>query len=169
MITSLIVAAADGEVIGRGNALPWHLPGDLRRFRQLTTGHALVAGRLTHESIVARLGRPLPGRITVVATRDAARPGGEGVVYQPSVAAALAVARGIEAFAGRDEVFVIGGAAVYAAALPDVDRVYLTRVHARVDGDTALPPDWLDGFRPVAEEPGEDGPLPHTFLRYERG
>ncbi len=165
--TSLIVAADEHDVIGRDNDLPWHLPADLKRFRRLTTGHVLVSGRRNHDSIVARLGHPLPGRFTVVATRRAGLAGTGSVVYQPSVAAALAVARGIEAFAGRDEVFVIGGAEIYAQALPEVDRVYLTRVHSSVAGDTVLPAGWLDGFAPVGAE--DTGPgAGYSWLVYER-
>jgi dihydrofolate reductase len=168
--TSLLLAATEDDVIGRDNDLPWYLPSDLRRFKALTAGHVVVAGRRTHESIMSRLGRPLPGRITIVVTRQAGRPGEGPVSYQPSIAAALSVARAIEEFAGRDEVFVIGGAQVYAGALSEADTVYLTRVHARVEGDARMPAGWLDGFKLVHSE---DGPpteeLPYSFERYERG
>jgi dihydrofolate reductase len=160
---SMIVAATRDEVIGRAGDLPWHLPDDLRRFKALTSGHAVVVGRKTHESIVKRLGKPLPGRISVVVTREV-RPGKGPVIYQPTVAAALSVARAIEAFAGRDEVFVIGGAQVYMAALPEVDRVYLTRVESTVDGDTRMPAGWLDGFALVGEDK-RDG---YSWENYER-
>jgi dihydrofolate reductase len=164
--TSLIVAADEGDVIGRDGGLPWHLPDDLRRFRRITTGHVLVAGRLTQESIVARLGHPLPGRFTVVVTKkDAAT--GPLAVSQPDPGAALTLARGIAEFAGRDEVFVIGGAQIYAALLPAVDRVHLTRVHTRTDGDTAMPPGWLEPFALVADEPDPQGRF--SFRTYERG
>ena len=159
----MIVAATDDEVIGRDNDLPWHLRDDLRRFRTLTAGHVVVVGRLTHESIVKRLGRPLPGRISVVVSRQP-RPGDGTVIYQPSVAAALSVARAIEAFAGRDEVFVIGGSQVYIEALPFVDRVQLTRVHQTVAGDARLPAGWLSGFSLVAEDP-RDGFCWQTYER----
>jgi dihydrofolate reductase len=159
----MIVAATDDEVIGQGNELPWHLPDDLRRFRALTSGHVVVAGRLTQESIVKRLGRPLPGRFSVVVSRES-RAGDGTMIYQPSVPAALSVARGIEEFAGRDEVFVIGGAQVYQAALAEVDRVYLTRVHSAVDGDVRLSAGWLTDFSLVDEEP-RDG---FTWRTYQR-
>ena len=163
MRVSTILAATRDEVIGRDGDLPWHLPDDLRRFKALTSGHVVIVGRKTHESIVKRLGRPLPGRISVVVTRDP--PPGDGpVIYQPSVAAALSVARAIEAFAGRDEVFVIGGAQVYVDTLPEVDRVYLTRVDLDAEGDTRMPADWLAGFTLVDEEK-RDG---YTWETYER-
>jgi dihydrofolate reductase len=166
--TSLIVAVAENGVIGRSGSLPWYLPADLRRFRGLTTGHVVVVGRRTHESIVDRLGHPLPGRISVVVTR-AGRAADGPVLPQPSVPAALSVARAIEDFAGRDEVFVIGGAGVYAAALSEVDRVYLTRLHAEIPGDVVMPPGWLDGFS-LAEttDPAADAEFPYSFQRYER-
>jgi dihydrofolate reductase len=164
MITSLIVAASSNDVIGAGGALPWYLPDDLRRFKRLTTGHPVVVGRLTHESIVTRLGRPLPGRTSVVLS---SRPGGAAgdldgagpgaVIWVTSLADAFAVARAAAADAGADQVFVIGGASVYEQALPRVDRIYLTRVHREVAGDTSLPPGWLDGFRLVAREDRPDG------------
>jgi len=159
----MILAAAENEVIGRDNDLPWHLPDDLRRFKAVTSGHVAVLGRRTYESIVKRLGRPLPGRISVVVSRTP-KPGHDTVVYQPTLDAALSVARAIEAFAGRDEVFVLGGAQIYVEALPSVDRVYLTRVHREVDGDAAMPAGWLDGFKETAAE--HHGT--HSYLTYER-
>jgi len=170
--TSLIVAASANEVIGAGGALPWHLPEDLRRFRQLTTGHAVVLGRVTHESIVARLGRALPGRTSVVvSSRGVAGGAPDGtaeVAWTGSVEEAIAAARATEAGAAAGEVFVLGGASVYAQALPEVDRVYLTRVHREVAGDTSMPAGWLDGFTLVRrdERPGPDGGF--SFLEYER-
>src|SRR4051812_25659667 len=119
MRLSMVVAADDADVIGREGALPWHLPEDLKRFRVLTSGHVVVAGRRTQESIVERLGRPLPGRTTVVVTRDpSAQPVGAGVVYEPDLPSALRRATALAEAAGQDEVFVIGGAEIYREALP---------------------------------------------------
>ncbi len=168
MRVSMILAATRDEVIGDAGDLPWHLPDDLRRFKALTSGHVVVVGRKTHDSIVKRLGRPLPGRISVVVTRDP-RPGDGPVIYQPSVGAALSVARAIEQFAGRDEVFVIGGAQVYVEALSSVDRVYLTRVESTVNGDTRMPAGWLAGFALVDREAVETNALPYSLEHYERG
>jgi dihydrofolate reductase len=163
VITSLIVAAAENDVIGADGALPWHLPEDLKRFRRLTAGHAVVLGRLTHESIVARLGRPLPGRTSVVVSSREPGRGGSGagggtaeVAWAGSVADGMTAARAAET---AGQVFVLGGASVYEQALPEVDRVYLTRVHREVAGDTRMPAGWLDGFELVGREhrPGPDG------------
>jgi len=173
-IVSLIVAASENDVIGADGALPWYIPEDLRRFRALTTGHAVVLGRLTHESIVARLGRPLPGRTSVVLSSRAAVPGTAepgtahgGVAWAGSLAAAMATARAAET---AGEVFVLGGASVYEQALPEVDRVYLTRVHRAVAGDTSMPAGWLDGFTLVGRDdrPGDGADGGFSFLEYER-
>lgn len=163
MRVSLIAAVADNGVIGDRGGLPWHLSSDLRRFRELTTGHHLLVGRKTFESI----GKPLPGRRMVVITRG--RPQlPEGVLPAASLEAALRLAR----VAGDDEAFVAGGAEIYRLALPRADRIYLTSVHASPAGDTLFPP-----FDPAAwtlterrEGTTDEGsPLPHTFLVYDRG
>ncbi|PWW62793.1 dihydrofolate reductase [Actinokineospora spheciospongiae] len=167
MRTSLIVAADENDVIGRDNALPWHLPVDLARFKRLTMGHALVAGRHTHESILDRLGKPLPGRFTAVVTGKPDYAAGAGAASQPSCRSALGLARSVEAFAQRDEVFVIGGAQVYGQLLDDVDRVYLTRVHQHLDdGDVAMPAGWLGAFELTGGE--ESGDSRCSFLTYDR-
>lgn len=129
---SIIAAVAENGVIGRDGGLPWHLPDDLRRFKQLTMDHLLVMGRRTWESV----GRPLPGRRIVVLTSRAAS-ALAGVPVARSLDQALALARPDE------EVFIAGGADVYREALPHADRLYLTVVHATVEGDTAFPSvDW---------------------------
>jgi dihydrofolate reductase len=125
---SLIAAVADNGVIGRDGGLPWHLPDDLRWFKRVTAGHAVIVGRRTWES----LGRALPDRRWIVLSRDPGfRPAGAETA--PDLAAALSAA-------GAGEVFIAGGSAVYRAALPLADRMYLTAVHADVSGDTRFPP-----------------------------
>jgi dihydrofolate reductase len=169
MRVSLIVAAAANDVIGRDGDLPWHVREDLRRFRRLTLDHVLVVGRRTHRSIVARLGRPLDRRLSVVVTRGDMAPH-DTVVPAPSTAHAVGVARAVAEFCGHDEVFVIGGATVYEQALGDVDRVHLTRVLRDVDGDTVMPAGWLQGFSltdATAEATTDDG-LPYRFETYDR-
>jgi dihydrofolate reductase len=133
-----MAAIARNGVIGREGALPWHLPDDMRRFRKTTMGHVLVMGRKTYESI----GRPLPGRTTVVVTRqDGWPPAADlpaGVFVARSVPEALDLAATID-----DQVFVQGGAQVYAEALPVADILELTWVDAEPDGDTRFPEvDW---------------------------
>jgi len=122
-----IVAMADNGVIGRDNGLPWHLPDDLKRFKALTMGHALLMGRRTHESI----GRALPGRRNLVLTRNPSwRAAGCETVSSPQAALA--------ALAGNETLFVIGGAEVFSACWPIVGRLELTEVHADVAGDVVL-------------------------------
>lgn len=129
MPLSLIVAMSENRVIGRDGDLPWRLSSDLRRFKSLTMGHHLLMGRKTFASI----GRCLPGRTTVVLSRDADFQA-PGVLVAHDLAAALD-------FAKHDpEPYVVGGAQVYKLALPHVDRLYITRVQAQVAGDTFFPP-----------------------------
>jgi dihydrofolate reductase len=127
MIVSLVLAVSENGVIGKENQLPWRLPADMKFFKQLTTGHTVIMGRKTYESI----GRPLPNRRNMVVSRneELSIPGVE--VYD-SLGGAL------KACIGEDEVFIIGGGAVYAKALDldVVDRIYLTIVHADFEGDT---------------------------------
>ena len=138
MKVSLIMAVSENRVIGRCGELPWHLPADLRHFKRLTVGHTLVMGRRTFESI----GRPLPKRRSVVLSRHSAF-SAPGVSVARDLEQALTVAARLEreAVGEGGEVFVIGGAAVFAAALPRAERIYLTLVHADVEGDVFLPSD----------------------------
>jgi dihydrofolate reductase len=153
---TIVAAVARNGVIGVDGGLPWHLPDDLRRFKALTLGHVLVMGRKTYESI----GRPLPGRTTVVVTRNAAwDPGSEEVVVAPELEEAVRAAAAID-----DEVFVVGGAQVYADALPLTDRLELTLVDDEPDGDTTFPAVEWDDWVEVRREQG-DGV---AYVTYER-
>ena len=128
MTVSLIVAASTNNVIGSEGELPWHLPDDLRNFKRLTTGKPIVMGRKTFDSI----GRPLPDRRNVVITRDPDYvAAGCDIVASPEAA--------LELLHDAAEVMIIGGGQVYGAFLPLADRVYLTRVHAAVEGDVVFP------------------------------
>ncbi|MFI7585502.1 dihydrofolate reductase [Spongisporangium articulatum] len=168
MSVRLLVAAAENDVIGLDGDLPWHLSADLKRFAALTRGHVVVMGRLTHESIVARLGKPLPGRHAVVVTSRALEPHPD-VEPVATVEAALERAAKATAARGLDDWFVIGGAQLYTALLPVVDVVDLTRVHAEVAGDAALPPGWLDPFERVSAERHSDASgLEFSFERWVR-
>ncbi len=161
MRLSIIAAVAENGVIGHGGRLPWHLPADLARFKALTTGHAIIMGRRTFESI----GRALPGRRSVVLTGD---PG-----YRPAgVTVAHSLAEAMDGCAGESEAFVIGGASVYGEALPLAERVYITEVGAEVEGDTFFPDTGLAGWRLVEEsEHAADATNAYRmrFLVYERG
>lgn len=132
---SLVVAVADNGVIGRDGDLPWRLPADLAHFKRLTLGHALIMGRKTYESI----GRPLPGRLSIVLTRDAAYdPGHEAVLVANDLPTAIARAADAGDF-DASVISIIGGGEVYRLALPLTDVVHYTRVHATVEGDATFP------------------------------
>jgi dihydrofolate reductase len=134
MIFSAIAALARNRVIGQGNGLPWRLPGDLKFFKATTLGKPVVMGRKTFQSI----GRPLPGRPNIVVTRD---PGfaAEGVHVVRDIDTALDLAATLARETGAEEVMVIGGAEIYAQALPRLDRLYLTEIDAEIDGDAYFP------------------------------
>lgn len=160
-----IVAAADNDVIGRDNALPWDLPGDLAYFRRRTLGKPVLMGRRTFESI----GRPLPGRSNIVISRSGLF-APQGVHVVGSVNAALDLAQDIALIDGSEELVVIGGAQIYGLTLPLASRLYLTRVHARPAGDAHLPPiDWSEWREEERDEiAAEAGRPAHTFLTYTR-
>jgi dihydrofolate reductase len=155
----LVAAVARGGVIGRAGGLPWDLPEDMAHFREVTTGHPVVMGRKTWDSLPARF-RPLPGRRNVVVTRNADW-AAEGAERAGSLDDALALV------AGAERVSVIGGGELFAAALPLADEVLLTEIDLEVDGDTFLPT--LSGFAETArsERVTEDGTA-FAFVEYAR-
>ncbi len=149
-----IVAVAENGVIGRDQALPWHLPSDLMRFKALTMGKPMLMGRHTFVSI----GRPLPGRISVVVSADPAFAPPEGVRVGRTLDEACALADAAGQEMGADEIMVIGGRGVFAGTLALAHRIHLTQVHATPEGDVRLPP-----FDPaVWRESGREGPLQGT-------
>ncbi len=129
MKISLVVAVAENGVIGRGNTLPWHLPADLKFFKRVTLGHPILMGRTTYQAI----GRPLPGRLNLVLSRQPSLRI-EGCTVVGDVEAAIA------ASGAAEELMVIGGAEVYRETMDRAERIYLTRVHAAIEGDTFFPP-----------------------------
>lgn len=156
---SIIVAIAENGVIGDRNALLWHISEDLRHFKTLTTGHPVIMGRKTYES----LGRPLPGRTNVVVTRQRLELPGCTVVHSLEEALAL--------FPADEEVFVIGGAQIYAEALPLADRFYLTRVLHAYEGDTRFPA-WDEAQWQLIDSEsfpcGKNYPYPFAFETYRK-
>lgn len=148
---SLIVAMARNRTIGRGNDLPWHIPEDLKRFKALTTGKPVILGRKTFDSIVGRLGKPLPNRPHFVVTRGMDNIW-ENVTTHGDLQAAIAAAR---AAYPQDDIAIIGGASIYALALPLVDTMYLTIVDADIEGDAHFPDfpmlDWVETARERVE------------------
>ena len=162
MAVSLIVAVSENGVIGRDGGLPWRLSADLKHFKRTTMGHHLIIGRRTWDEV----GKPLPGRTMVVVTRSR-RFAPEGVHVAHSLEEALDIAR------DDDEPFIGGGAHIYRIALARtlVDRIYLTRIHADVEGDTFFPDFDIDRWELVSEEhhqEDERNEFPFSFLIYER-
>ena len=156
---SVIVAVAENGTIGDNNTLLWHITEDMKRFRQLTTGHPVVMGRKTYDS----LGRPLPNRRNVVISRQDLAIEGCEVVHSLEEARAL--------FQAEEEVFIIGGAQIYEQALPLADKLYLTIVHHPYEGDTSFPAldmsEWSELSRQDFEH-GEEFEHPFSFIDYER-
>ncbi|AVF76238.1 type 3 dihydrofolate reductase [Vibrio sp. Vb2133] len=140
MIISMIAAMADNRIIGKDNQMPWHLPADFAWFKRCTMGKPVVMGRKTYESI----GRPLPGRLNIVISRDETLKI-EGVTTVTSIEQALDVAGDVE------EVMIIGGGAIYASCLPMANKLYVTHIEAAIDGDTQFP-DWGDEFKETYSE-----------------
>jgi dihydrofolate reductase len=159
-MVSIVVAQGSNRVIGRDGRLPWHLPADLRRFKAMTSGHAVVMGRKTFESLPDAV-RPLPNRRNVVLSRDARYAAGPGVATAADLRAALELCDGT--------CFVIGGGQVYEEALPLAGRVYSTEVDAAPDGDVYFPPLPAARWRCVEESvPHEENGSRFVFRTYDR-
>jgi len=164
MTVSVILAMSENRVIGREGQLPWDLPEDLARFKQITLGHPIVMGRKTYES----MGKPLPKRTNIVVTRnpDEFRRNSEApesVVVVDSVEKALAPYQSTE-----EEVFIIGGSEIVKASLHLVDKMYLTFIHDDFEGD-AFFPEWDQSqFKEVWRKDHNDSPLPFSYVNYER-
>ncbi|MPZ43495.1 MAG: dihydrofolate reductase [Betaproteobacteria bacterium] len=157
---SLIVAMSRNRVIGRNNAIPWRIPAELARFKQLTMGHHIVMGRKSWESI----GRLLPGRTTVIVTRNP-----DLRVQGALIAASLPQALGLAA--QDEEIFVIGGAEIFRLALPLAQRIYLTTVEIDIEGDTFMPHVDPAAWRCVSSEshpPDATNPLAWVLEIYHR-
>jgi dihydrofolate reductase len=168
MKISLIVAAAENDVIGNKNALPWHLPSDLKHFRALTKGHPVLMGRRTYESI----GKPLPDRRNIVISTT--KKNIEGCEVFSSLGEAL---EQLLVEGEKGEIFVIGGVRVFEEALLEImsdlrpHRIYLTRVHADIDGDVKLPTiNWKHWNKVSSEfhEKDKEHAYAYTFEMYER-
>lgn len=160
MIVSMVVAISENNAIGKDNQLLWYLPRDLRHFKTITSGHTVIMGRKTFDSV----GRPLPNRRNIVITRtkDLEIDGAEVV---NGLEAALRLCE------AEDEVFIVGGAEIYKQAMPHTDRIYLTVVHERFEADTYFPEIDMDIWKETASEshqPDEKNNLAFTFSTLER-
>ena len=163
MTISMIAAVANNNVIGRDNKLPWHMPADLKWFKNMTMGHHVIMGRKTFEEF----NKPLPGRVNVVVTRNP-NWAAEGVAIARSVDEAISKAEA----AGDKEIFIIGGSEIFRQVLHRADRMYITRIHAEPEGDTYFPEfDDVNEWKLIDSEHFEadaKNAYPYSFLTYER-
>lgn len=156
MAISIIAAMSRNRVIGRGGAIPWHVPADLRRFRELTLGHTVIMGRRTFESI----GRPLPGRRNIVVT-------GQNSYVREDALVVHSLGEAIESSEPDSELFICGGSEIYRQALPLCAKIYLTIVDLDIEGDRYFPPVPAADFREVSREIISEQP-PAEFLIFEK-
>ena len=159
MIVSIVVAIAENYAIGKNNQLLWHMPADLKHFKQITTGHTVIMGRKTFDSV----GKPLPNRRNIIVTRQDIRI--EGCEVVKSIDEAL------ELCGGEEEVFIVGGAEIYKLAMSKTDRIYLTIIHHSFDADTLFPEiDYMEWKETAREDhqPDEKNKLPYSFITLER-
>jgi dihydrofolate reductase len=168
MRLAMIAAQSQNRVIGNNNKLPWYLPEDLKYFKRVTLGKPIIMGRKTFESI----GRPLPGRTNIIITRNPDwTHDGAGVRVVHGLQQAIELAESLALVNGFEESLVIGGAEIYALALPQADRLYLTQVHAEVQGDAHFPPLDPAQWREMAREDFsaiEPNPYDYSFIVLDR-
>jgi dihydrofolate reductase len=159
MTVTIVVAIAENNAIGKNNQLLWYLPADLKHFKNITTGHTIIMGRKTYDSV----GKPLPNRRNIIITRQDITI--EGCEVVKSIEDALALC------ADEDEVFIVGGAEIYRQSMHLTDRIYLTIVHQKFDADSFFPEINYDEWRETEREdhqPDEKNKLPYSFITLER-
>ncbi|MGZ3871781.1 MAG: dihydrofolate reductase [Mucilaginibacter sp.] len=159
MILTIVVAISENHAIGKDNKLLWHLPKDLKHFKDITTGHTVIMGRKTYDSV----GKPLPNRRNIIITRQDITINGCEVVN--SLEAAIALCE------DEEEVFIVGGAEIYRQAIKLTDRIYLTVVHQQFEADSFFPEIDTKAWKEVYREdhqPDEKNLLPYSFITYER-
>lgn len=153
-LINIIVAIGENRAIGKNNRLLWHIPEDLQRFKKLTSGHPVIMGRKTFESI----GRPLPNRTNIVVTHDKNFTA-EGIIITHSLKEAIEKAKEYD----QSEIFIIGGGNIYEQAIPLADKLYLTIVHKKVEADTFFP-DYSAFTKKISQKQGESNGYKYTFF-----
>jgi dihydrofolate reductase len=159
MKVSIIVATSENHAIGKDNQLLWHLPGDLKHFKDITSGHTIIMGRRTFDSV----GKPLPNRRNIVVTRQA--------ITIPGCEVVNAIDKALELCRGEAEVFIGGGAEIYKQAMKLTDRIYLTIVHQHFEADTFFPEIDMGEWKEVSREyhePDHKNPIAYSFITLER-
>lgn len=156
---SLIAAISKNNVLGKDNKIPWYLPEDLKRFKQLTTNHPIIMGRKTYQSI----GRPLPNRTNIVITRDHNFKAIEGIIVVDAIEKALEKAKQIE----TQEIFIIGGGEIYNQSINLADKLYLTVIDKEIEGDVYFP-DYSNFKKITYQANGHSGEYNYKFLELEK-
>jgi|SRR6185312_5599311 len=159
MTISAIVAISENRAIGKNNQLLWHLPGDLKHFKEITSGHTIIMGRKTFDSV----GKPLPNRRNIVVTRQP--------ITIPGCEVASSIGAALELCKGEGEVFIGGGAEIYKTAMHLTNRIYLTIVHKTFDADTFFPEINMNEWTEISRDDhraDEKNPIPYSFIMLER-
>ncbi|HTM63914.1 MAG TPA: dihydrofolate reductase [Gammaproteobacteria bacterium] len=162
-VLSAIAATAENRVIGLNNKMPWHMPADLKHFKEITSGSPVLMGRKTYESI----GKPLPNRTNIILTRDAKYPSPEDCIVVTNIDTAISMANELS----MDEIFVIGGAEIYQQLLPKIQRVYLTEIHHTFEGDAFFPELSKSEWKEISREQhrsDDKNPYDYSFVVLER-
>jgi dihydrofolate reductase len=159
----MVAAIGKNRELGKDNKLLWHIPDDLKRFRELTTGHPVIMGRKTFESIIGYTGKPLPNRANIVVTRDSSWKH-EGVVAALSVEEAITKAKALDS----EHISIIGGASIYEQALPHADVLALTIIEASADADSFFPPYESEFTKKISEEQREYKGIRYRWVDLER-
>ncbi len=161
--TSIIVAMAKNHCIGKNNQMPWHISDDLKRFKALTTGHPVIMGRKTFESILGYLGKPLPNRENIIISQSGFRTDHNAMVFA-DISSAIKYGKSI----ASDEIFIIGGAQIYAQSIQYVDKLHITKIHKSIDGDAFFPKFNEDEWGETEREDYLNHDPPYSFITLER-
>jgi dihydrofolate reductase len=153
IIISAIFAMSENRVIGKDNSMPWHISEDLKHFKRTTLGKPIVMGRKQYESV----GRALPGRTNIVISRDKNYKADDALVFS-NIDEAVSMARGIAANDGLDEVFIVGGGEIYKQCLPITDRLYMTLIHRKYEGDVLFPELDMEEWKEISSEDFDGDP-----------
>ncbi len=165
--TSIIVAMAENRCIGKDNRMPWHISNDLKRFKALTTGHPVIMGRKTFDSILGYLNKPLPERENIVISRTNTQNDFNTPIFS-DIVSSINHAKKIADRDNVDEIFIIGGAQIYTQSLDQADRLHLTLVHRSVDGDAFFPEFNTDQWQEITREDHMDHDPPYSFVTLDR-
>lgn len=159
---------AENRCIGKDNKMPWHISDDLKRFKALTTGHPVIMGRKTFDSIIGYLGKPLPNRTSIIISRSEFKSGFDSSPTYTSIADSITHAKKIASKDNLDEIFIIGGAQIYTQSLHIADRIHLTQVDKPVEGDAFFPEIVTNEWNETTREDHAEHDPPYSFITLER-